>query len=102
MRIGAIDFDVIWEDQAWSRAASSCAQFDGEKFTIRVWQEGPERALACRFVHEVIHGLCWQHLVSKEPHTEEEVCNLASYELADFWRSNPEAFDWWIGAMKDA
>ena len=38
-------------------------------------------------------------LAEKERLTEEQAANAIGYELADFWRSNPEVFRWYAEAL---
>lgn len=102
IRIGASDFRVLWEDGAWYRSANAAAQFDGVCETIRVCKEGCPMTIACRFLHEVAHGLIFFHEMAKnETLTEEQAANVASYEMMDFWRSNPEVFKWWSGLLEE-
>lgn len=100
VRVGAAEIEVIWEDNAWFRSANATAQFDPIKQTIRVYDEGCPGVIACRFAHEIAHAIIWYHEFAADGSlTEERAADLASYGMADFWKSNPEVFKWWCGLL---
>jgi hypothetical protein len=92
----------LWCDNAWFRSANACAQFDAMQQTIRVYENGSPSMLACRFAHEVAHAVIWYAgNDGGDTVTLEQAADAAGYQLADFWRSNPEAFDWYISCIKN-
>jgi hypothetical protein len=96
VRVGAVDFDVLWCDNAWFRSANACAQFDAMEQTIRVYENGSPSMLACRFAHEVAHAVIWYNgNDGGDTVTMEQAADAAGYQLTDFWRSNPDAFAWY-------
>ena len=96
VRIGAFDYKVIWEGLEFNRSANAVAQIDFSLFIIRIYKDAPPCAIACRFLHEVIHGIIWfQEQSCDGKINEEDCCNIGSYGIVDFWRSNPEVFKWW-------
>lgn len=100
VRIGSFDFDVIWEGQAFERSARSVAQIDCHLYTIRIAETSQSYSLACRFLHEIIHGIIfYQENCHDDSMREEDCCNVGSYGIVDFWRSNPEVFKWWISLI---
>lgn len=104
VRVGPIEYDIIWFDEAEKRAINyAIGQFDGHLGIIRIADCLKPKQLACVFVHEVLHAIhWWMHSTTDDEQSvsEETSCNAAGYGLTDVWLDNPEVFEWWRGLLR--
>jgi len=100
VRIGPLTYEVRWEGDEWERSARCLAQTDPRLQIIRMPSNLKPDHMACAFIHEITHGLFYPCELGGEKITEEMACDIAGYMLVDFWRDNPDVFDWYIGLVK--
>ncbi len=102
VRIGATDVEVVWENRDWQHGNNCFGRWDPVAKTIRVFDSGKPALLAACFVHEVAHAMLWyfENMKREDNMTEEGVANTCGYYLSDFWRSNPQALDWYVDCIK--
>jgi hypothetical protein len=99
MRIGALDYVVLWEPVDWEIGQRLFGQCVPDSCEIHISERCVGHRLACVFAHEVAHAMAaWEGCYDKADC--EEIAYLASYSMVMFWRDNPEAFDWWISLVK--
>jgi hypothetical protein len=99
VRIGPLDYEVRWEDEPWRRTARGIAAEDELYQILHLPSCVPPTGIACLFLHEVMHSILWTD-GNRTTLDQEQVCDCVGYHLTDFWRDNPEAFEWWIGLVK--
>ncbi|MFA5376436.1 MAG: hypothetical protein WC455_11890 [Dehalococcoidia bacterium] len=100
VKIFADDYNVIWENADWEIGQKLFGQCVPDTCEIHITTRISGYKLACVFLHEVAHALAaWDGCYSSAD--GEQVANLASYDMVNFWRDNPEVFDWWIGIVKN-
>lgn len=101
VKVGAVDYTVLWVDVQQARAIRTCAQQDPWYQTIQLLDVVPPTGLAVDFVHELFHALRYQSPVAgnEDEITEEQAAQLCAVGLTAFWRDNPRTFAWWRGLV---
>jgi hypothetical protein len=100
VKVGPVDYTVLWVDIATWRAMGTPGQQDPICQTIRLLADHPAGGIAVDFVHELMHAFRYQSPICGVGDINEEMaCQLAATNLTAFWRDNPLTFAWWASLL---
>jgi hypothetical protein len=99
VKVGPLDYKVVWEPVDWEIGQNLFGQCEPDTCRIHISSRCSGYRLACIFAHEVAHALAADDGCYNKADGE-QVANIASYSMVQFWRDNPDVFDWWIGLIK--
>ena len=93
VKIGPLDYAVLWVDAAWSLDTRLNGQIDYSYQIIRVAEWMPSTQQAITLLHEIVHGIHNNTNNSDDMNAEEIAC-MVSRGLVACWRDNPTLMDW--------
>jgi hypothetical protein len=99
VKVGALDYKIEWVGDEWEWSHGKWAECVTDWQIIRITSRMGAHRTACTFAHEVYHALSATYRCFNKVQPE-QAADIASYGMVQFWRDNPEAFEWWSALVR--